>query len=229
LKDGSDTLFHAWQRGVVIEESDKRGFVHHQAGEKVGTRRGKFQGNQRTKGSPDNVHGHEVGSRNQRREVGDILFDAALGDKSLALTVSAAIVSQHLERPSQLRHNGIPVVMIAPRTVNEDDRGARLATPFRIEPHAVDHADGHRMSLLTDVPRDVFDGDAPEGLRHQSLSDAYISTGRAAHRRSMTYQFQIKIGNLERPIRPHHCAKAHQIVKGWRNYREFRELRSARD
>jgi hypothetical protein len=86
--------------------------------------------------------GGDLLSRNQQSEVRDIIFNAALARGPLALAVPAPVVRQRPERAGKPENDGIPVVVIAPRTVDEHNRRT-LTVPFRIDTNAVDDADRH--------------------------------------------------------------------------------------
>jgi hypothetical protein len=89
------------------------------------------------------VRGREMVGRNQYSEVSDIFFDAALSSDSFALAVSSPVVGQHPKRARKPRHDSIPVVMVAPRTVDEKHGCAVVTTRLVIEVASIDNFDGH--------------------------------------------------------------------------------------
>ena len=76
---------------------------------------------------PDNVRGREMVRRYQCSEVSDIFFDAALSSDSFALAVSSPLIGQHAKCARKPRHDSIPVVRVAPRTVDENHGWAVVA------------------------------------------------------------------------------------------------------
>jgi hypothetical protein len=57
----------------------------------------------------------------ERRQIGHVLVDVTLSERPLALAVSAAIVRQYPEGTFERWDDGIPVVMVTPRAVDEDE------------------------------------------------------------------------------------------------------------
>ena len=83
---------------------------------------------------------------NECREIGHVFLNVALSSGSLALTVPPAIVGHHAEGACEPWDNGIPVVMVAPRTVDEDDEIPRPSAKVPKQPNAVDARDRHSVS-----------------------------------------------------------------------------------
>ena len=58
----------------------------------------------------------------QRREVGDILLDAALSGGTLAFAVAAPVIGKNSKRLGQTRNDEIPAVVRCPGPMDEDER-----------------------------------------------------------------------------------------------------------
>jgi hypothetical protein len=94
-----------------------------------------------------NELGHDVRwARVQRfdqlSEIVGILVNASLPGRTLALAMAAAVVDHDLERLAERCHHRIPIVMITPGPMHEDQR---LTRPFDLieQLHAVDALDRH--------------------------------------------------------------------------------------
>ena len=74
---------------------------------------------------------------------GDIFIDVPLRREPLALAVPAPVVGEHAKRPRKRRHDGVPVVMIAPGAVDENEGRSALAMLFPIQSDSIDCARGH--------------------------------------------------------------------------------------
>ena len=117
--------------------------MNRQTCEQIRPRHRELQSDRPAERVSDDVRGGGLLSGNQQSKVRGILFNAALARGPLALAVPAPVVRQRPERAGKTGHDGIPVVVIAPRTVDEHNRRT-LAVPFRIETNAVDDTDRHR-------------------------------------------------------------------------------------
>src|SRR5207244_11322936 len=106
---------------LVVEQTKHRWLVHDQAAEQLGAFTGEPQGDCGAEGIARDVGRAMADMVNECREIGHVFLNVALSSGSLALTVPPAIVGHHAEGACEPWDNGIPVVMVAPRTVDEDD------------------------------------------------------------------------------------------------------------
>lgn len=74
----------------------------------------------------------------ERSEICNIVPYAALSCGALASTVTAPIVSKNAERARESRHHGRPVLMVAPRTVHQDERISDLSSDLPIDADSID-------------------------------------------------------------------------------------------
>src|SRR4030095_13710333 len=68
----------------------------------------------------DDVGGCEIAIGNKRGQIRGVLVDAALRWRAFALAVAPAVVRHDPEGAAKLMRNGIPRMVIAPGTVDEN-------------------------------------------------------------------------------------------------------------
>ena len=101
-------------RGVISDQREERRFVRDETSEEVGAPARKPKRDGRSEGVPGYPHRRESQVLDQPCEVSDVLTDAALPCRTLALAVTAAVVSENAKRLGQTGCNQIPVVMGSP-------------------------------------------------------------------------------------------------------------------
>ena len=99
----------------------------------------------RPEGAADDMRGRNPETIDQRCKVAHVVADAALRREPLALAVTSTIVGRDAAAARQQRDHAVPVVMVAPGTVNEDDRRSGTAARLEVEIDAVE-------TRLHDVP-----------------------------------------------------------------------------
>jgi hypothetical protein len=94
----------------------------------------------------------------QLSEIIGILVNAPLSRRTLALAMSAAVIDDDLEPLAEWSHHRIPLVMITPRPMHENQR---LARPSHLieQFHTVGALDRHDSLLSLDPRSRVFHSD----------------------------------------------------------------------
>lgn len=131
------------------EQREERRLVTDQAAKHVRPCCGGSQNDRRAVGVADDVRGGKTELLDERDQVVGVLEYAPLAGRALAGAVAAAIVREDLEALDERAYHGVPVVMVAPGPVDQNQRlsgpaqlvvqldavGAsrRHDTPFRFE------------------------------------------------------------------------------------------------
>lgn len=111
------------------------------------------------------MHRRELRRFDQPSQIGDVLLQAALRRLPLALAVTTAIVGDHAKRVGERWNDGIPVVMIAPRAVDEyDGREVHYNSPHMSAPWEPADSDSGRCPIV------VFCGKGGVGKTTLSLA-----------------------------------------------------------
>ncbi len=102
----------------------------------------------------------------ERRQISHVLLNTALFARTLALTVPAPIVCKDTECTFERGDDGIPVVMVAPRAVDENEEIPSFSTKVPEQPNTIDGRDRHSVNS----PRTILQGPAGRsGLARSSV------------------------------------------------------------
>jgi hypothetical protein len=129
--------------GVVGEQGEERGLVDGQAADQVGAPRREPEGDGAPGRDAGDVSGGEAEVFQQDRQVGDVLLDAALPGRALALAVAAAVIGQDAEALGEDRQHGVPAGVVAQGAVDQHQRRAGAAGARVEEADAVDGGGRH--------------------------------------------------------------------------------------
>lgn len=81
-------------------------------------------------------------------EISDVVSHVALAKRTLALAMSTPIVGEHSKRTGERRDDRIPIMVITPRAMHENERVASLPSELPIQSNSIDASGRHDESLL---------------------------------------------------------------------------------
>ena len=87
-----------WAFGVILEETEKRWLVHDQAAKQLGSFSGQPKNDRGAEGIPDDVCRAMLEMLDERRQIGDIVEDAALAFGALAAAMPAPVICNNPKR-----------------------------------------------------------------------------------------------------------------------------------